>query len=520
MKNLSGAYSLISRQGTGIICSLLVLAVVATMVWFVSDAVVWLGDDANYQFFIVDSIWGSHGEIKSLTDLFRSQGNHYMYVNGRFVAHVLVQLYDAMLGQGWFAISNAIVWPLFIWLIAAMAMRRPLRHPVTMLGLSALAIITFVTKMMPCTQIGFIWMFALTLLWLRLLMHRRERPWWAWSLIFILGIPAGDGQEALSVGLAASLGIWCLRKRFRIGKGRIFAICGFWIGTLALCLAPSMLSRAETLKLPFGESLTYFFFSLRATYVMLAVIIWVCLRKKIDLREIYRRNALWLNCMLVLAAFSLFVGVYVNRQLFGIELCALVVTLRVLPHRRITLPWTLTFAVLAALMVTAQINGITHVRKQYRDIEYLAMRSADRNVFYDRTMASTNVFMREYHYYEEIVALLWADPLHSMSKKIKHLHPEAGYIHVVPTCVRTLPADTVIPYAPEHWAVVVPPSDTPKVLVTRKSVLPPFAESTDTLKLARTLYRDSKRDVYIVLSDKPFRETVGVRIIHDRKNTQ
>lgn len=509
------------RQRTSMTCSLLVIAILATFIYIVSAYVIWLGDDADYAFYISDSIWNSYGSIDSIGELFCSQGNHYMHVNGRYVAHFLVQLFNGMLGQTAFAVCNAIVYPFFIWLLMRMAMRKPLRHAITLIATVAIVLLTFVTKMMPSTQIGFIWMFALSLLWLKLLLQRKKRAWWAWCLILPLGIIAGNGQEALTTGISAALGFWCISRHFKIGKGRMIAICGYWLGTLSLCLAPSMLMRVDTVRATFGESILYTLLSLRAFYILVAVALYLCLKKKTSLKKIYSRNALWLNALIVLIIFNLTVGVYCNRQLFGIELCSIIVTLRILPRHRITWPWTLLFTGLVVIMTIPQISGIKNIRKQYHDIERMAIASDNGNVFYDRTHGSENVFYREYRYYEEIVGQNWADPHHSLSKKLKYKYPNSHYLFVIPTCLKSptifsTSDDTVINYAPGHYVAIVDKTDTTRkaqALVDREFALPPFTHSTDTLDLLRKVYTGVKKDAYIVVSDQPFRKTVGVRVI-------
>ena len=107
------------------------MALAAVVAWL-SAGVLWLGDDVDYGFFIVDSIWNSHGSIDSVAEFFQSQANHYINVNGRFVAHALVQLFCAVLGQKVFAVCNGLVYCLFVMLllkVAGVGLRRQMRSP-------------------------------------------------------------------------------------------------------------------------------------------------------------------------------------------------------------------------------------------------------------------------------------------------------------------------------------------------------------------------------------------------------
>lgn len=63
------------------------MAVVAVFIVLLSYAVVWSDDDITYQYNFVD--FDRH--ISSLSDVIESQNCHYIYQNGRYFAHVLVQ---------------------------------------------------------------------------------------------------------------------------------------------------------------------------------------------------------------------------------------------------------------------------------------------------------------------------------------------------------------------------------------------------------------------------------------------
>ena len=79
----------------------------------------WVGDDLEYMNMAVRGSHDLSGKpVRSLGDIFVSQWYHYSSINGRSVAHFLVQLFCALLGQKVFAFFNAIVYVFFIVLIA------------------------------------------------------------------------------------------------------------------------------------------------------------------------------------------------------------------------------------------------------------------------------------------------------------------------------------------------------------------------------------------------------------------
>lgn len=86
------------------------LLLLGLAIWWMGAHVVWLGDDLDYKYMMKGEIWQSWGKIKTVKDFFDSQLIHYQKVNGRFIAHSLVQIFNAKLGQQAFAVCNAIVY--------------------------------------------------------------------------------------------------------------------------------------------------------------------------------------------------------------------------------------------------------------------------------------------------------------------------------------------------------------------------------------------------------------------------
>lgn len=66
-------------------------------------------DDWHYNF-----IYGTFENINSLSDIIKSQYIHYFKVNGRFIPHFIVQLFDGILGKELFNIFNTIAFIFFL----------------------------------------------------------------------------------------------------------------------------------------------------------------------------------------------------------------------------------------------------------------------------------------------------------------------------------------------------------------------------------------------------------------------
>lgn len=459
-----------------------VLAVLAAVVFGLSASVVWLGDDIDYAYFINDSLWNSAGSIDNVGDLLASQANHYMWVNGRFVAHTLVQFFCAIAGQWAFAVCNAVVWCLFVWLIMRVAgIRRPMERPVTLMGVASLAMSVFVTKMVPTTQIGFIWMMALSLAWLEAVFSARGRRVTLWLAVpaAVFGIIAGDGQEAVTLGLSFATFLWYVRRRGMVGGLCALLLWSYWAGTLAICLSPGTLHRAGELKVSMADSALYSVMALGALWILVAVIV----RRRMSIARLYAGNRLFTNALLLLLAFNAVVGVYSNRQLFGAALMSLVILLRVLPRRRISLLWASVAVMVAAITVMAQIPPILDINRQYDTIQTMAVRNNGAQIQVERTLGSTCPVLRQFRFYEEIVGEGNADVHHSLQKQFHASYPGMRTLTVWPASFRrgTVPPDTVIEFAPDHYVVYRRCPDSLQIVRRSHLFMLPWLSRTDTI---------------------------------------
>ena len=148
-----------------IILSISVLAIVAIVIYIFSTNYTWLYDDINYQFNLAaDSMYQ---RINSISDIFASQWYHYFNVNGRYIAHWIVQLFCGLLGQQAFSICNALAYIVFILLVLKLG-GGDLKKPLAVLSTSLLTLISYDTIYGPAFQVGYIWMFTLVLLWLHI----------------------------------------------------------------------------------------------------------------------------------------------------------------------------------------------------------------------------------------------------------------------------------------------------------------------------------------------------------------
>ncbi|MDE7420209.1 MAG: hypothetical protein K2N35_08370 [Muribaculaceae bacterium] len=453
----------ISKQTVWTAISLFVLC---AAIWWMSANVVWLGDDLDYKYMMKGEIWQSWGKIKTLKNFIDSQLIHYHHVNGRFVAHSIVQLFNARLGQQAFAACNAIIYTIFAILIG-LAGKVDLRHnPAGIVSAVCLSVLCFITKMMPTCQIGYIWGMLANIVWLSFFYKYQKPRWWTVIVMSLFGIIVGNWQESVSIGVCVGLGIWWIvqliqSKRYdkcKFDFRRSWMLTGYIIGTATNCLAPSTIGRVSGDVLPFSDQLLIALYSIPAIVILFVALI----NQKDSIRDAklfsFKNNSgkipngVLVSAMLSLIVFNAIIGVYSNRQLFGANLFAAILTLRILPKHRFS---TLINAI-ACLVVVAYWSimaiGITEVKLQYNEIARLHSESSDGTVHYNRQRIMTLGFPLRAKYYEDILGQFDNDLHHSMLKDFKQVR-KGRTLKLTPT---TIPdAEKVEQYAPGHFNVTL-----------------------------------------------------------------
>ncbi len=465
-----------------LILGLLTIAVVG-----LSVCVVWLGDDLDYMFRMQGAIWQSWGWIRTPAEFMQSQITHYMNVNGRFFAHALVQLFNGVLGQTTFAIANGFVYAITALLLARLGGSRPLR-PMPLLTAIFLLLFGFITKMMPTCQIGYIWGLCINLLWCGIFLSGRRMNLFMICLACLFSLIAGNWNEAYSVGIGGILGVMLLSCWFRHPLRRlsltkqVMALC-YIIGTATVCLAPSTLARAvsvssssASLAMVSPPGWLYALLSLRIFYILGGIIIWKRLKGKIHLRSFLYAESFWVSAMMLLFVFNLALGVFGNRQLFGIEMCSAVLIMRLLPRHTFNRFWLVTSLTTVFIIYSWQCMLALEVRRQYEDIHRLFLESENGHVYYDRRRSTSEGFTREAKIYEDIVGLYDNDPHHSMMKYFRHTDPKRRKLLVIPEAVlKTGWRDTVYSYSPGHFIAIGHKGDT----LTFRSSVNTFGLETD-----------------------------------------
>jgi len=372
-----------------LVVPVLLAALVAWLCWNIT----WTNDDVYFKFY-----YGGEDlqQVTSWTDLAHSQWNYYLGHTGRLVTHCLVQAFCAFTGgQLWFTLCNTLAWLLLVVLIVRLGGYDWRRDTWVVAGTAAMALLSFRTQFSPPCQVNYIWAMVATLVIIGEFLRPQRRQWLVEIAVLLLALLAGCGQESLSSGVAGAM-LLHAAWRWRKTTARQWAIAVLYtVGMLFMCLAPGNFSRMVSGWGGYWTTPVTLVMLLRMTYLLLAVIVVVVWQAhkagtplKAALWRICSDNAFWFSAMVLMLVFNFIVRISCNRQLFGIELMAIIVILRLVRTSLQASPRVGHLAVgvlLMAAMLVAVEDVTTVVRRNAlcREIETLYRNSPDGVVYCD-----------------------------------------------------------------------------------------------------------------------------------------
>lgn len=324
------------------------LAVLAVLIFVITDYIQWYGDSYLYRF---DFTTGE--PIENFREIFPSQYAHYFMMNGRVWAHVLCQGFSALWGQTAFAVCNALVYVALAVLFVRIT-GGSWKNVATLLSCILLILFFCDTSYNANCQIGYIWTSAVTLAFLIIYFKMRERrPRHRWSLVpmFLLALFAGNGNEAIAIGAGAALIFDFFTNFKKITLSQWVMLVGFGIGGLVLCLSPGIIDRSS------GDSANLLFSTYRllihsrALYLLILTITILMARRKISLKAFVSENRFFLTALLTLIIFNLTIGLATaGRQLFGVELFSAILTMKALKGQAFP-KWAITGMTILILVI-------------------------------------------------------------------------------------------------------------------------------------------------------------------------
>ena len=210
-------------------------------------------DDFGYRFH------QATGEvITSFSDLISSNTFGYTHVNGRFLAHVFIQLFLAWDLHWLFILASAFAFVLLISPILYLFKRNlpstfNIQHSLLIYPLFFL--IAFWPLMATscygsvAMNINYLWTAAISTFFLSIYFHVSEDnpSYSAWKNIalFIFGLVCGSWQESFGIGIGGAICLYHLFHLRSTNKSAYYLIIGYGIGLCLLIFAPGNFARAS-----------------------------------------------------------------------------------------------------------------------------------------------------------------------------------------------------------------------------------------------------------------------------------
>ena len=363
------------------------------------------GDDYLYSFYLTPvaaksffegTSIGFEQKISSFTDVIFSQYNHYFYVNGRTIPHILEQSFAGLWGENCFNLINVFAFLLLNMLVIWISGKRNL----TKFGYWVAAVF-FIWFLLPCPvdlfllmsgALNYTWSAVLCLAFLLVYtkVRQMERENWGVAfLLFLLGVISGWTHESLVIGISGALFIiYCVQYNKRKPKSpEIALVAGFWLGTLLLCLSPAARGRASFDHPSIWETFLLIIGELRAFYVLLFLLVYTFFREKRNnnnhtLRKFFYDNQLYFYVILIELVFSLVIGFRNVRQLFGIELFSVVILIKLISEQTsFNAVWCRSVSIVAASAIVLHMAFVIPCAKrshaQFQDIVTTYLHSED-----------------------------------------------------------------------------------------------------------------------------------------------
>ncbi len=294
----------ISRPNLSLVLSAVIIAILAAGAFVFTDNREWIGDDLLYQY-VIDDETQPPRPLDNFGQLGESLYNHTLNYNGRLPVHFVVQLFAGILGKRAFAIANALVFIIFLFLTVRLIFGKSmLRHPAAWLIVGACVLLFFPGGNFfgagpwyaLAVSVNYLWVGVLFELFTLCFLRTGLSVSTAW--LVVLGLFAGWSNEAFAVPLSGAVFLFLItgRKLTRKQTALAFAL---WAGTALLVLAPGNLVRIADASRP--RTVMEFLLSVAGCYAGL-IFIWllaaallagICVRRAATFRFIAENRFLF-----------------------------------------------------------------------------------------------------------------------------------------------------------------------------------------------------------------------------------
>lgn len=191
--------------------------------------------------------------VLTMQDVWQSQVNHYMCVNGRALVHSIEQIISGIAGVEWFYGVNMGVIVVTVWLMVRTSVTATARRVTPWTALAAVVVFLYLFPQ-PANlwlsvnlALNYLWPSCLTLAVLALVrrMVTGRRPGvWTGIAAAVVSLLCGWSNEAFALPLSGALALWAAFNLRRLPRAIWSVLVPLWLGALALLASPGNWRRA------------------------------------------------------------------------------------------------------------------------------------------------------------------------------------------------------------------------------------------------------------------------------------
>lgn len=267
-----------------------------------------------------------------------------------------------------------------------------------MLTITCLVITCQCLRMTPAFQM-YLWMYLIVLVYVYLLLHYATKNPWIIALLCVFSVIAGNSHESLTPGVSVGMALY-FAVNFRKITLQQWLMGGFFcLGLLLLLFSPATRNRmvytCSTL-----EYRVLALYSLRtsipAFFILVAVLSYKTLIKRVSLREIIKSDLIWWGIWASSFAILIYWGFSGGRCVLGEELAAIILIVKMLKRGSFTPFWLWLLSVATLLFLYVQYSKVERTINYMEQIRLQALSSPDGNIYIDFTYSTPIAGLEEY----------------------------------------------------------------------------------------------------------------------------
>ncbi len=346
----------------------------------------WLDDDLTYQYNLRWFDETTFIPIRTIGDIFESQYYHYLFTNGRYVAHWLVQLYDGILGKTAFAVSNTIIYILFIRMIMITCGIKTSNWK-GVLTTACLVLTCQCVRMTPAFQM-YIWMYLLVLCFIWVMLHYRTDKWWMTIILCLFSFICGNAHESVNPAVCVGFFIYFALNFRKTSLQQWLMLIFFSLGLLTILLSPGTQTRIDMYSLPLDYRILALYHlknAIPAFYILIAIILYKVIIRKESLYQMIKAEMIWWLFWATSIAIILYFGFSGGRAILGEELFSLILILKLLKKKSFTPFWLALLSVATIVFLYCQIYRVSETNRYLDEIKRQALANDDGNIYIDFT---------------------------------------------------------------------------------------------------------------------------------------